>query len=66
MNEWDNVTITGVNREAAHTTSIPVTDANAVDQNGIESSPYYQSLNGVWKFRWVADPTKRPSGFEKP
>ena len=32
----------------------------------MEESPYYLSLNGVWKFRWVADPSKKPSGFEKP
>ncbi|MBQ0023380.1 MAG: DUF4981 domain-containing protein [Prevotellaceae bacterium] len=65
LKEWDDVSITHLNREAAHTTQISLKDEAAVDANSIESSPYYQSLNGVWKFRWVADPSKRPTGFEK-
>lgn len=28
--------------------------------------PYYQTLNGTWKFHWVADPEKRPKDFFKP
>jgi len=29
-------------------------------------SPYYQSLNGVWKLHWVAGADRRVRGFEKP
>ncbi len=65
MKEWDDVSITHLNREKAHALSVPLADEGAVDANSMESSPYYKSLNGVWKFRWVADPSKRPSGFEK-
>lgn len=64
MKEWDDVSITHVNREAAHTLSIPVENEAAVDANAMEASPYYMSLNGVWKFRWVADPSKRPANFQ--
>ncbi len=64
MKEWDDVTITHVNREAAHTLSIPVADEAAVDANSMETSPYYQSLNGTWKFRWTSNPSSRPRGFE--
>lgn len=62
MNEWDDVSITHLNRERAHTLGIPLSDPTST----IEESPYYQSLNGTWKFKWAADPTKRPSGFETP
>lgn len=65
MKEWDNPSITHLNREAAHTTSISVGSISEVDANRIEESPYYMSLNGTWKFKWVADPSKRPTGFEK-
>ena len=65
LKEWDDVSITSMNREKAHTVSIPLQSENAVDENSIENSPYYMSLNGVWKFRWVSDPSKRPTGFEK-
>ena len=66
MKEYDDVYTTSVNREKAHTLSIPFASESAVEANKMEESPYYQSLNGVWKFRWVGDPSKRPTGFEKP
>jgi beta-galactosidase len=44
--EWDDPKTTSVNREVAHTVSLPI------------NSPYYQSLDGIWKFHWVNTPTK--------
>ena len=55
--EWDDPLKTSVNRETAHTISIPVTTEADISQNDISKSPYYQSLNGKWKFQWVAKPT---------
>ncbi len=48
MTEWDDVKTTSVNREEAHMLALPETQ---------------QSLNGMWKFRWVADPSRRPANF---
>ncbi len=48
MTEWDDVTTTSVNREDAHMLALPETQ---------------QSLNGTWKFRWVALPSQRPTTF---
>lgn len=62
--EWDDVSVTHLNRERAHTLGIPLADVQALDTEGMEQSPYFKSLNGVWKFKWVADPGKRPEGFE--
>lgn len=31
-----------------------------------ESSPFYQSLDGTWKFHWVATPDERPRDFYQP
>ncbi len=64
--EWDDVGVTHLSRERAHTLGIPLADVATVKEGGIEQSPYYKSLNGVWKFKWVADPTKNPAGFEAP
>lgn len=64
--EWDDVSVTHLNRERAHAVSIPFADASSVSSEAIEQSPYYMSLNGVWKFKWVADPSKCPTGFESP
>lgn len=55
--EWDDPLTTSVNREVAHTLAIPVTSATEITENNITHSPYYQSLNGVWKFKWVGLPT---------
>ena len=62
--EWDDVSVTHLNRERAHTTGIPLADASAVGDAAIEESPYYKTLNGTWKFKWVGDPSKSPAGFE--
>ena len=54
--EWDQPTITNVNREQAHTVSIPMEKESDVTKNDMEASPYYQSLDGTWKFLWVKTP----------
>jgi beta-galactosidase len=64
QNEWDDVSITQVNREAAHTLSIPFgTEVDAFNGKSLEESPWYLSLNGVWKFKWAPDPARKPADF---
>ncbi|MCF0197794.1 MAG: discoidin domain-containing protein [Bacteroidaceae bacterium] len=65
MKEWDNVSTTQLHREPAHTLELPLADASNVELNGIDNSPYSLSLNGTWRFKWVATPTARPVDFEK-
>ena len=55
--EWDNPDITSVNREAAHTLAIPMATEQGVRSNDFRESPYYQSLDGTWKFMWVKNPS---------
>ena len=52
--EWDNPLVTSVNRETAHTLAIPDALGAASEMS---QSPWYQSLDGVWKFQWVGIPT---------
>ena len=54
--EWDTPTITSVNRETAHTIAIPMASEADIAQNDMTLSPWFQSLNGQWKFMWVAKP----------
>ena len=55
--EWDNPKITSVNRETAHTVAIPMgSEANATNPD-MTLSPWYQSLDGKWKFLWVKQPS---------
>ena len=55
--EWDDPLKTSVNRETAHTIAIPMASDADVSQNDMNRSPYYQSLDGVWKFYWVGLPS---------
>lgn len=70
--EWENETIFGVNKEVGHVTYIPYPNVSQLqsdshfDKPWVEStSPYYQSLNGTWKFNWVKQPSERPVDFYK-
>ena len=55
--EWDDPQVTHVNRETAHTTVIPMAIDGDILQNDMTLSPWYQSLDGKWKFYWVKSPT---------
>ena len=63
MTEWDDVSITSLNRIQSHDLSIPFADADAAHTLDLSQSPYYLDLNGTWQFRWSALPSKAPSGF---
>lgn len=65
LNEWDNPSITSINREPAHTLAIPQDNAIGTTVAAQEASPFYMSLNGTWKFKWVPNPTQRPADFYK-
>lgn len=56
MTEWNQTDITSINREPAVTVEIPVVDPS----QPMEQSPYYSSLNGVWRFSWAPVPEKAP------
>ena len=54
--EWDDPKTTSVNREQAHTIGIPWASERDVAKP-VSESPYYQSLDGKWKFYWVKSPS---------
>ena len=61
--EWDDPTITSVNREVAHTIAIPMASEADIAQNDMSVSPYYLSLDGTWKFYWMSNPGKVQSSM---
>lgn len=64
--EWQSQYAIGLNKLNPHTYVWPYADAAAVQQGKYEQSPYYQSLNGKWKFHWVKNPDNRPKDFYRP
>ena len=55
--EWDDPKTTSVNRETAHTVSIPMGSEAEVASTDMSVSPWYQSMDGKWKFLWVKQPS---------
>ena len=64
--EWNNELVSGVNKEKACQVEIPFDSETQALQLSTEESPYYQTLNGTWKFHWAADPKDRPVNFYLP
>ena len=66
QSEWNDELVSGVNKETAYQIAIPTVCENGDINQCIEESPYYMTLNGTWKFHWVADPEERPKEFYQP
>lgn len=63
--DWENPSVFGINKEEPRATALPyATEAQAIEDNYTQS-PYFLSLNGLWKFHWVQSPELRPSDFYK-
>lgn len=62
--EWQDPAVFAINKEAARATSLPYPTINlAMTDNYSGGSPYYQSLNGTWKFNWVPKAAMAPEDF---
>ena len=68
LQEWNDVSVNSLNRLPARTLDIPMASAADAREaytptHALEASPYFQSLNGTWKFQWVADPSQASTAF---
>mgnify|MGYP006305964235 CR=1 FL=1 len=75
--DWENEEIIAINKEPARATGLSFEDAKSAiraysmkkPEDALKKwmdSPYWQSLNGQWKFHWVKSPDERPVDFYKP
>ena len=64
--EIENEQILGIGKEPAHATLMPYATLQEALEANRHASSYCRSLNGPWKFHWVARPEKRPVDFFKP
>ena len=60
--EWQDPIVNAVNRAPMHTSYFAYAPGEAFVQ---EESANYMTLNGIWKFYWVADSDMRPTDFHK-
>ncbi|MCT4645727.1 MAG: DUF4981 domain-containing protein [Carboxylicivirga sp.] len=63
--DWENEKVFAINREVPYTTFYTYGCESAAIKNIPSDSPFYQSLNGTWKFNWVKVPGDRPADFYK-
>ena len=73
--DWENPRVFGINKEPAHATFVPYPDEPSARHGAVafapgaalvKGSPFVRSLNGMWKFHWVKEPSARPADFYKP
>lgn len=64
--EWEQEQNLSLNKEPARATFMTFSDVESALKILPENSPWWQSLNGAWKFNWSPDPKSRPAEFFKP
>jgi len=64
--EWDNPAIVHVGTEKPHATMMVYPSAELARTGDQAKSPWFQSLNGTWKFHGSLRPAERPLDFYRP
>ena len=64
--EWQSEKKLFLNREPVAATSVSFPDVDSARNVDLDSSPFYRSLNGEWRFHWSKNPGERPRDFFKP
>lgn len=64
-NDWENPNVFSLNAETPRSLIVPFNSIKSAKTYNNKNSPYYQSLNGLWKFNWSRNTTKRPVDFYK-
>ena len=62
-NEWMNLEVNEINRLPVHTSFFAFDTEREALQSNPEQSGRYLSLNGDWKFHWVANLNEHPTDF---
>ncbi len=65
VGDWENPEMFGHNKLAWHSTLMVYPDVATALAGVRTNSPFYQSLNGKWRFNWVDKPGDRPVDFYK-
>ncbi|WNR46087.1 glycoside hydrolase family 2 TIM barrel-domain containing protein [Paenibacillus roseipurpureus] len=63
---WENPNILQENRQPARASFIPYADLSSAQRGRRGSSPYYQTLNGMWKFQYKESVYEVNEAFYQP
>lgn len=61
--DWENPEVFAVGREPVRATAFPYPNKNEALQRKHETSPWFKSLNGTWRFKYSPTPAERPELF---
>ncbi|MEO7453172.1 MAG: glycoside hydrolase family 2 TIM barrel-domain containing protein, partial [Fimbriimonadales bacterium] len=64
--DWENPAVFGTNKMPPRADSVPFGSVQSALRGNRESSEFWRSLNGDWKFNWVGKPDDRPATFYEP
>ncbi|MBN1997378.1 DUF4981 domain-containing protein [candidate division KSB1 bacterium] len=62
----ENPSMFAENQEPTHVPLMPFADKTTALEDNWQKSPFFLTLNGMWKFKWVPNPEKVPTGFFLP
>ena len=63
--EWDDPAVLQIGTEPPHATMMTYPTTERARKGARGESPWFRSLDGVWKFNYAASPAARPAGFEQ-
>ena len=63
QNDWENPTLTDENKEPPRASFMLYDKKTDALKDDDAVSPYYQSLNGIWKFHYTDKYSNRPEEF---
>ena len=63
QNDWENPAVFERNQTEAHAPLTPFTSVKEALTGNKNENIYYQSLNGIWKFKWVSTVSEAPQDF---
>jgi len=66
LQPWQDISVISENKEAPRAHFFGFSNRQNAILGDVEASPYFQSLNGDWKFKWSPNPGSRPGHFFKP
>ncbi len=64
--DWENEQVFGRHKEEPRVSAMVYPSAQLAIQDQRDTSAWFQSLNGPWRFHWSADPDHRPRDFFEP
>ncbi len=64
--DWENEQVFGRHKEQPRASAMVYPNKSLAVQDQRDASPWFQSLNGKWRFYWSPDPDHRPADFYQP